>query len=141
MEADRFFDFVAAGFVEPWKPESHEQNATVMKAVGRAAVAYAEAGWFTIVEGIVIPRWFLGPLREALEAAGHQVAYAVLRAPLDLCISRRPAIERDVVESVWRQFEDLGPYEPNALDAAAAAPDQLVAELTDGLRGRFLLSS
>jgi hypothetical protein len=40
------------------------------------------------VDGIVIPRWFLQPLREALEEAGHEVAYPVLRAPLAACLER-----------------------------------------------------
>jgi hypothetical protein len=112
-----------------------------MRIVGDAAAAYADAGYFTIVEGIVIPRWFLIPLRDALRAAGHEVAYVVLRAPIELCLVRRGHIEPDVVESVWRQFEDLGEFEPHAIDVAGATPEAVVAELTSGLRERFLLSS
>lgn len=111
-----------------------------MQIVAGAAAGYADAGYFTVVEGIVIPRWFLTPLREALEAAGHQVAYAVLRAPLELCLARRTEIAAEVVESVWRQFEDLGGYETHAIDVAEAAPEAIVAEVTGGLRTRFLLS-
>jgi hypothetical protein len=111
-----------------------------MRIVAGAAAAYADAGYFTVVEGIVIPRWFLTPLREALEAAGHEVAYVVLHAPVDLCLSRRTEIEADVVESVWRQFDDLGEYESHAIDVSEADPDAVVAEVTDGLRTRFLLS-
>ena len=140
VEADRFFDFVESGFVEPWKPESHEQNATVMRIVADAAAAYADAGYLTVVEGIVIPRWFLAPLRDQLRARGHAVAYAVLRAPLELCTERRPEIERDVVEQVWRQFEDLGEFETNAMEVAELDPDAVVAKVTAGVRDRFLLS-
>jgi hypothetical protein len=140
IEADRFFDFIAAGWVEPWKPESHEQNQTVMRIVGDAAVAYADAGYFTIVEGIVIPRWFLAPLRDSLQAAGHEVAYAVLRAPLEICVARRARIGGEVVESVWRQFADLGPLESNAIDVASSSPQAVADELRCGLGGRFLLS-
>jgi hypothetical protein len=140
IEADRFFDFIAAGWVEPWKPESHEQNQTVMQIVGDAAAAYADAGYLTIVEGIVIPRWFLVPLSDSLRAAGHEVAYAVLRAPLDLCATRHARIGRDVVERVWRQFADLGPFESNAIDVASSSPETVADELAEGLGGRFLLS-
>jgi hypothetical protein len=140
VEADQFFDFIASGRIEPWKRESHEQNAAVMKIVGDTAAAYADAGYFTIVEGIVIPRWFLTPLRAALQERGHAVAYAVLRAPLDLCISRRPLFEPDVIASVWRQFDDLDPVATHALEVADATPDALADELADGLGERFLLS-
>jgi hypothetical protein len=140
VEADRFFDFIGSGFVEPWKPEAHEQNAIVMRIVADAAAAYADAGYLTIVEGIVIPRWFLAPLRDRLRARGHDVAYVVLRAPLELCVARRPETEGAVVEQVWRQFEDLGEFEANAIDVAVHDPDAVVANVTAGLRDRFLLS-
>ena len=140
VEADRFFGFIESGFVEPWKAESHAQNQAVMRIVGDTAAAYADAGYFTVVEGIVIPRWFLDPLAGALRAAGHKVAYAVLRAPLELCLGRRNEVEADVVESVWSQFADLGACEPHAIDVADASPDAVVAELTGGLGDRFLLS-
>ena len=52
LEADRFFHFIASGFVEPWKPDSHEQNTVVMRVV-------------------VSPRWFLAPLRDQLREAGR----------------------------------------------------------------------
>jgi hypothetical protein len=140
LEADRFFTFIESGFVEPWKAESHAQNETVMRIVGDAAAAYAGAGYLTIVEGIVIPRWFLGPLSGSLRAAGHPVAYAVLRAPLELCLARRDEIDAEVIEGIWREFEDLGELEPHAIDIADATPDVVVRELTGGLRSRFHLS-
>jgi hypothetical protein len=111
-----------------------------MRAVAYAARVYAGDGWFTIVEGIVIPRWFLTPLREALEAAGHRVAYAVLRAPLDVCVARRPAIDRAVVETLWSQFEDLGDLAGHAVEAGGAAPEAVADDLAGALGSRLLLS-
>jgi hypothetical protein len=111
-----------------------------MRIVGEVAAAYADAGYFTIVEGIVIPRWFLAPLREALEARGHEVAYAVLRTPLATSVARREAIQAEVVEGVWRQFEDLGELEAHAIDASTSTPGEVADELAEGLGGRFLLS-
>ena len=78
VKADLFFDFIESGFVEPWKPESREQNPVVMRAIADAAAAYAAGGYFTVVDGIILPGWFLEPLRDSLSDAGHPVAYAVL---------------------------------------------------------------
>lgn len=55
LESDRFFHFIQAGYIEPWEPESHEQNTAVMRIVAQAAASYADAGYFTIIDGIIIP--------------------------------------------------------------------------------------
>ena len=142
IESDRFFQFIRSGFVEPWRPESAEQNEVVMRVVAGAAAAYASAGYFTIVDGIVLPRFFFEPLRDALREAGHEVAYAVLRAPLDVCLARagsrdsQPLADPHVVERLWRDFADLGPLSAHAIDVDAqdpqAAADLLAARIRDG---------
>ncbi len=127
LEADSFFRFIRSGYVEPWKPESHDQNGLVMRIVAEAAASYAGAGYFTIVDGIVIPRWFLGPLREGLQAAGLEVAYAVGRAPLSVCSSRlrqrgEPSGDLGALEQLWSEFADLGPLESNVVEMAGIGP-------------------
>jgi adenylate kinase family enzyme len=37
LESDQFFQFIRGGYIEPGKPESHEQNTTVMNIVAGAA--------------------------------------------------------------------------------------------------------
>ena len=143
LEADAFFRFIGAGYVEPWKPESKEQNEVVMGVVAGAASGYAEAGYFTVVDGIVIPVWFLGPLRDALSEAGHPVSYAVLRAPLSTCLERvqsregAPAIDSGAIEQLWRSFADLGDLERNVVDVdgkdSEETADLLSRKLADGL--------
>jgi len=131
LESDVFFRFIRGGHIEPWKPESRKQNEVVMKIVGEAAAGYAGAGYFTVVDGIVLPRWFLVSLRDVLREAGHEVAYVVLRAPLALCeerVSAREAIplaEPEVVSNMWSQFEDLGEYERNALDVGGMGSEEV----------------
>lgn len=142
LESDRFFHFIASGYVEPWRPESHAQNSLVMRIVASAASAYAAAGYFTIVDGIVLPRFFFEPLRDALRGAGQSVAYAVLRAPLDVCLSRaagrssQPLGDPEVVERLWRDFSDLDDLEHHAVDVDAESPEEtadlLDARLRDG---------
>lgn len=143
LESDAFFRFIRSGYVEPWKPESHEQNQIVMQIVAEAAARYAAAGYFTIVDGIIIPGWFLEPLREALHDAGYQVAYAVLREPLSVCTARaldrgrEPLANPEVVEGLWQNFADLGDLERSALDLDGRSPeevaDMLAQRLEDGL--------
>ncbi|MBV9799905.1 MAG: AAA family ATPase [Solirubrobacterales bacterium] len=134
LESDRFFQFIRAGYIEPWKRESREQNRLVMRTVAETAAAFASAGYFTIIDGIVLPRWFFEPMRDSLRAAGLDVAYAVLRAPLELCMARaqeredQPPGSRPVIEQLWTEFADLDSLEPHAIDVAAKTPDQ-VAEL------------
>jgi tRNA uridine 5-carbamoylmethylation protein Kti12 len=137
VESDHFFRFIRSGFVEPWKRESARQNAVVMRIVAGAAAAYATAGYLTIVDGIVLPSFFFEPLRNALHEAEHDVAYAVLRAPLDLCVARagardsQPLADPQVVERLWHDFADLGPLTPHAVDVAAEDPPT-VADLLEG---------
>jgi hypothetical protein len=116
-----------------------------MEIVGNVAAAYADAGYVTIVEGIVIPRWFLEPLRDALHAAGHRTAYAVLRAPLATCLERvrgRDGALSDpaVVEQLWNEFADLGQWEGHAIEAGDASPDELAARMAEKLDAGDLLS-
>jgi predicted kinase len=129
LESDRFFHFIQSGYVEPWKPESHEQNTTVMKIVAGAAAGYAKAGYFTIIDGIVSPGWFLEPVRESLRAAGHTVAYAVLRAPLPVCLSRTRDRAPDrlsdatVIERLSHEFVNLGHLETHVIDTGTQTAD------------------
>lgn len=133
LESDAFFRFIRSGQVEPWKPESDEQNGVVMRIVAEAAAAYAAAGYFTLVDGILLPEWFLAPMSDALHGAGHRVAYAVLREPLSVCVARARGREgdsaladADVIEQLWRGFADLGDRERHALDLGGRSPEQAV---------------
>lgn len=145
LESDRFFHFVQAGYIEPWKPESHEQNTTVMRIVAQAAAGYADANYLTIIDGIVSPRWFFEPLRDSLRATGHPVAYAVLRAPLAVCLARASSraasrlADAQVIERLWHDFADLGPFETHVIDSGAQAADATADALAERLQGDLLL--
>jgi predicted kinase len=140
LESDRFFHFIQAGAIDPWKPEAHEQNTIVMRIVARAAAGYADAGYLTIIDGIVIPGWFLEPLRDSLAQAGHRVAYTVLRAPLSVCIERArarasgPLADAAVIERLWDQFADLGPFEAQVVERGAQTAEIAADAITARLR-------
>ena len=140
LEADRFFFFIRSGFVEPWDPASDEQNQLVMRTAAEAAANYAQAGYSTILEGIVIPRWTLGVIRETFETAGVPTAYAVLRAPHSTCADRVHRREGDpdlfepgVLAAISSEFDDLGEYERHAIDVAGMDAEQTAAVVTTRL--------
>lgn len=146
LEADHFFRYIRAGYVDPWRPESHEQNRAVMGIVADAAAGYAAAGYFTVVDGILLPGWFLEPVRDALRAAGRRVDLAILRAPLSVCLARVrqregiPSIDPEAIERVWEGFADCGELEANAIDLGDESAEQ-VAELLDGRLEEGLLAA
>jgi predicted kinase len=88
LEADVFFRVIVCGYVEPWRPESHEQNGVVMRIVGDAAAGYAGAGYLAVVDGMLIPGWFYEPVIDRLRAGGIGVATAILRPSLEVCMAR-----------------------------------------------------
>ena len=144
LEADWFFHFIRAGYVEPWKPESHAQNTVVMQIVAAAAARYADASYFTVIDGIVIPHWFLDPLHTELKAVGHSVAYAVLRAPLDVCLARAgqrgtESTDASVVSGLWRQFDELGPLERHVIDTTAQPVDAVARTIRESMSTRLVL--
>lgn len=135
VEADSFFRFVCGGYVEPWRPESHPQNTIVMQAVAAAAAAYADGGYTTVVEGIIIPKWFLLPLSDALLAAGHSVSFAILRPTLQTCLARAAArsgaelSNPDVIAHIWSDFADVGRLETHVIDVEDVGPGQVANTL------------
>jgi predicted kinase len=132
LESDLFWQFITSGYIEPWKPESHEQNTIMMQIVAEVAARYARAGYFTVIDGIVSPRWFLEPLRAPLTTAGLRIAYAILRPPLPIAIERatiRPSTrlaDRSVIEQLWNGFADLD----EALKGHVIDNSELTAEET-----------
>jgi cytidylate kinase len=85
VEGDAFFAFLATGAIEPWLPESAEQNAVVTKAAGKAAGAFARGGYTTMFDGVVGP-WFLPTFGESLGL--DEFDYAVLLPPVEICVQR-----------------------------------------------------
>jgi predicted kinase len=144
VEADLFFRFVRGGYLEPWLAESHPQNVIVMEAVASAAAAYADGGYTTVVDGIISPKWFRDPLREALAARGHAVSYAILRPPLETCIAR--AAERrgdtlgnpEVITQLWNEFADTDGLKRHIVQADNLEPEKAADEVTSRWRAAAL---
>jgi cytidylate kinase len=129
LVCDDFFHFIRSGYIEPWRPESHAQNTVVMGTVGDAATSYADGGYLTIVDGIILPGWFYEPLHERLEAAGLKVTTVVLWASIETCIRRVRRRDTDalrdpaVVEKLWLGFSKLGALESHVIDTETDEPE------------------
>jgi len=97
VEGDRFFDFLAAGFIAPWLPESETQNGIVVDATAAATGRFVAAGWATVFDGVIGP-WFLD---QFLAGGGvGEADYAILLPPVDAC-------RRQVASRSGHGFTDL----------------------------------
>ena len=102
MHTDDFYHYLSKGAIPPHLPESNEQNLVVIEAFLEAAKRYVRGGYDVIVDGIVGP-WFL---EETMKRA-------IERSKLD----RETNVE--LVETMWKQFSNLGIYELNVIDTTA----------------------
>jgi adenylate kinase family enzyme len=147
LEADAFFRFISTGYVEPWRREADAQNRVVTTIAAQAAAAYAQAGYFTVLDGIVISNYFLRTVVEHIEEAGVPVAYALLQASLDTCIDRaigrgrHPLADRGVIESLWGQFVQPNGLEGHAFRTDESDPDQLAQAILAALNTRLIITS
>jgi adenylate kinase family enzyme len=85
VPGDAFFGFVERSYIDPWLPESHEQNTVVTEASARATSVFARGGFTTIFDGMVGP-WFLPTFLEHADL--DAVHYAVLLPSVETCVAR-----------------------------------------------------
>ena len=146
MHTDDFYHYLCRGAIPPHLPRSQAQNETVMEALTAAAKEYARGGYEVIVDGIVGP-WFLGPWLAAVRE-GYEIHYIILRAGREETLQR--ALGRDkldqetnleLVEAMWGQFQDLGPYERHVIDTARLSLRETVSAVRNGIScGTFRLT-
>jgi tRNA uridine 5-carbamoylmethylation protein Kti12 len=139
LEADRFFSSVVGGYVDPWDPAAHEQNAVAVEIACDAAARYAEEGYDTVLEGIFLPGWFYETARDRLSARSLDVSTAILRPSLATTIERtRPRVPPkelpdEVLEQLWRGFADLGPLERHVIENDGETPERTAERVARAL--------
>ncbi len=124
VRGDDFFGFLARGAIEPWLPESHEQNEVVTAAAASATGSFVRGGYATVYDGVVGP-WFL-PVFAA--ATGLDLLdYVVLLPSVDTCVDR-------VVTRTGHGFTDEAATRVmHAEFADAATPARhVITDLPDG---------
>lgn len=130
LHSDDFWHFIKHGAVAPYLPEAHEQNKVVVDALAKVAQAYAEGGYFVVVDGIVGP-WFLPPFA-ALSVPLH---YVVLRPPLDVAIQRcherggDTLTDPEPITALHRQFSSLSELERHVLPTGTQSRKDVLREV------------
>ena len=130
LESDWFFRSIRSGFVAPWLPDAHSQNAAVMAVAADAAAAYADAGYAVVWDGVVGP-WFLDRVARRLAARKIRVQYLVLRprrvTALERVRGRGDTAETSGTEAMYDQFAELGEFEPHVVSSDAPAAQVIEA--------------
>jgi hypothetical protein len=131
LHSDDFYRYIRSGYVEPYRPEAHEQNRVVVGVLAGAALGYAAGGYLVLLDGIIGP-WFLGPFRDGAEDAGGPLHYVVLRPGLVQTLRRargRPGPglrDSGPVRALHRQFSQLGDLEEHVLDTSRLTAEQTI---------------
>jgi cytidylate kinase len=126
---DTFYDFPAHP-LDPTTDEAHEQNTTIMKAIGRAAAAFVEGGYEVFLDGVVGP-WFLPTLLRECGAV-PRVEYVILRATLAEELTRvlrrdGPATQARVY-NMHDAFADLEGYAKHVIETTGRSAEDVRAE-------------
>ena len=141
MHTDDFYHYLSKGAIPPYLPESNEQNLIVIEAFLEAAKRYVRGGYDVIVDGIIGP-WFLEPWLNIVRE-GYEVHYIVLRADKEETMKR--AIERskldretniELVETMWKQFSNLGIYELNVIDTTTHSIKDTVSAVQEKIASK-----
>jgi adenylate kinase family enzyme len=127
LHSDDFWHYIRQGRIEPYLPQAHRQNQTVIDALAQAAFAYAAGGYHVICDGIVGP-WFIDVFRAAATVWAIPLHYVILRP--DQATALRRAASRDhpaltdpkPIRSLHRQFTDIGEFEGHVLDSTQLDP-------------------
>lgn len=133
VASDVFYTFPAHP-VDPTTPESHAQNDAMVRAVMRAAGAFAEAGYEVVVDGIFGP-WWLPQIAEELQKHGLAADYVLLRVDLEEALQRatsRPhAADPKAVRHMHRAFAAAEGFEGHALETTSVPLDEVVRSLQE----------
>lgn len=143
LHSDFYWGFIKNGLIAPWLPEADTQNRVVMQAVASSARAYAEGGYFVVLDGIIGP-WYLDYYRDL----GVPLHYIVLRPELETAVSRVKARssgyslnESGPVVQLHTAFSDLAELESHVIKTHGLTRDAQMHAVVESLAsGRFRLA-
>ena len=135
VQGDAFFAFVSGGWVEPWLPEAHRQNDTVIAASAAATGRFVKGGYTVVYDGVIGP-WFLPAFASATGVA--TLAYAVLLPPQDVCVERVATrsghgfTDADAARRMHHEFATADVEERHVL-RTESEPQDVAADVLDRL--------
>ncbi len=140
--SDTFYRFPARP-IDPETPAAHQQNASIIRALGRAAASFAEDEYTVFLDGVIGP-WFL-PIFVRELPIGARLEYVILQVSLDLALERVRRRQGQgataTVTHMHQAFSELGLFARCGLDTSPLSETQVVeAFLARRDRGDFLLS-
>lgn len=146
VPTDSFYNWICAGYVPPYLPESERQNRVVLSVMIEAACAYSAGGYEVILDG-VMGRWMLEPFDAVCRERGLDLSYVVLRPSLDVTLTRAVTREgegelreADPITELHGAFSELGELERHVIDSSGQSPDETAMAIKDGLKaGRFAM--
>jgi predicted kinase len=131
IHTDDFYHYICKGYVEPWKPESNEQNIVIANVMVTCAARFVEGRYEVFIDGIVGP-WHLKPWGQ-LAHNNAVVHYVVLRPNMQTTLTRATArkgnddlADAEIVKKMWQEFADLGIYESHVIDTAGQTVEESV---------------
>lgn len=144
VTGDSFFEFLAVGRTQPWLPEAHDQNSTVIRAAASGAAAFVRGGYDTIYDGVLGP-WFLATFADA--AGLETFDYVILFPSLGVCLSRvmgtrdHDFSDEAATRHLHRDFAQSEIDARHILDPADVPPDQVADLVLDARRSALLAYS
>ncbi|SDN73245.1 AAA domain-containing protein [Phyllobacterium sp. OV277] len=125
LHSDDFWHYIKNGLIQPYLPEAHAQNKTVIDVLAGAAERYAKGNFFVVVDGIIGP-WFLDPFR-SLSLPLH---YIILRPILSEAIARcqrrggNTLSDQGPISELHRQFSALDGLKRHVIETAGQSREE-----------------
>ncbi len=138
LHSDDFWGYIKYGHIDPWLPESLQQNRMIMEIAAEVAGRYASHGYFVVLDGVVRPSWL-----PAFKALGLPLHYLVLRTTAAEAVNRCAARGGDsltdpqVVTDLHAEFADLGPYETHVLSVSGQNRQDSLQAVVSGLESNL----
>ncbi|AVH45102.1 ATP-binding protein [Agrobacterium tumefaciens] len=135
FHSDDLWGYIKHGRIDPWLPQSHQQNRMIMQIAADVAGRYAGAGYFVILDGVVRPDWL-----PAFIALARPLHYIVLRTTaaeaIERCLVRGGDSLSDplVVADLHAQFADLGVFEHHVLPVSGMEKDHALQSVINALQ-------
>jgi hypothetical protein len=145
IHSDWFWTTIVNGHIPPWDGAADAQNRTMIRAATAAAARMANAGYTTVLDGILGP-WHFESLRDELATCMAPVHYAVLRPDGDICLVRARArvlestehrdalTDEDPIRQMWDQFSHLGPIDRYVIDSSEMDPQETAVLVQDRIK-------